>query len=108
MLKHNFLTSLYSAIRTICKLLQEEVSGKFPDSVNDAVGGFLFLRYLVPSVVAPEAFGLIDIGTRHDSSQCLFHLFSHLFAAYLLVVYYLSTYLFCIRQPPLHHKCEER
>jgi len=46
--------------REICNHLQKQVASKFPGSSQSCIGGFLFLRYFCPAIVAPSAFGVIS------------------------------------------------
>jgi hypothetical protein len=39
--------------------LRSMVAKKFPDSQVKAVGAFLFLRFLCPSIFSPDGFGLV-------------------------------------------------
>jgi hypothetical protein len=52
------LPEIPSDLRRVCTLLRQYVQTKFPNSVNTAVGGFFFLRFLTPAVVSPEGFGV--------------------------------------------------
>ena len=47
------------SFRMVTKHLQREVVKRFPESKNTCVGGFLFLRFLCPVLMAPDALGLI-------------------------------------------------
>eukprot|EP01090_Pellita_catalonica_P017046 TRINITY_DN5062_c0_g4_i1.p1 TRINITY_DN5062_c0_g4~~TRINITY_DN5062_c0_g4_i1.p1 ORF type:complete len:2520 (+),score=346.34 TRINITY_DN5062_c0_g4_i1:70-7629(+) len=46
--------------RMICRYLKEEVGKRFPGSEHSAIGGFIYLRYLCPAIVAPDGFGLVQ------------------------------------------------
>jgi hypothetical protein len=48
--------------RQLCARVKDEVGGKFPDNNADykAVGGFIFLRFLCPSIMAPHVYGLVQ------------------------------------------------
>lgn len=39
--------------RELCHFLKGEVTKKFPQHGNATVGGFVFLRFFVPSIVSP-------------------------------------------------------
>ena len=39
--------------------LRKMVAQVFPDSQLKAIGGFIFLRFMCPSLIAPEGFGLL-------------------------------------------------
>ncbi len=47
------------SFREVCGFLSAAVAKKFPGCSASAVGGFMFLRFLCPALVSPEAFGLI-------------------------------------------------
>lgn len=49
-----------SNLRELCCLQREEAAKKFPGSQLTIVGGFLFLRYFVPAITAPDGFGVIS------------------------------------------------
>ncbi|KAK5581213.1 hypothetical protein RB653_001243 [Dictyostelium firmibasis] len=46
-------------IRQILNHTQEKVEKRFKSMKTTVVGGFIFLRFICPAIVAPEAFGLI-------------------------------------------------
>jgi GTPase-activator protein for Ras-like GTPase/Bacterial Ig domain/Concanavalin A-like lectin/glucanases superfamily len=48
--------------RVLCAYLHAEVTDHFPDyhNVHTFIGGFLFLRFFCPAIVAPESYGLAD------------------------------------------------
>eukprot|EP01091_Cochliopodium_minus_P010267 TRINITY_DN267_c0_g1_i4.p1 TRINITY_DN267_c0_g1~~TRINITY_DN267_c0_g1_i4.p1 ORF type:complete len:1603 (-),score=597.45 TRINITY_DN267_c0_g1_i4:1934-6742(-) len=46
--------------REICAFMQEAVSQKFPGHAHTAIGGFIFLRYICPSLVTPDGYGLVQ------------------------------------------------
>lgn len=48
-------------LRRVFQVVQEETVKRFPDMRHKVVGGFFFLRFVCPAVVAPEGFGLSDI-----------------------------------------------
>ncbi|KAJ2553920.1 Ras GTPase activating protein ira2, partial [Coemansia sp. RSA 1933] len=47
-----------STLRWICNLIYRIVITRFPDAGYTAVGGFIFLRFLCPAMVAPDAHGI--------------------------------------------------
>lgn len=47
-------------LRRVCGLFVDLVEGKFPGGSSRAVGGFYFLRYVCPAIVAPATFGLVQ------------------------------------------------
>lgn len=51
-------------MRRIAAMLVEHVESKFPGASEKAVGGFFFLRFVCPAIVAPATFGLLD---KHPS-----------------------------------------
>ncbi len=61
-----YLFVLCSTFTEITSCLYREVARRFPDSKYKVVGGFIFLRWLCPAIVTPDAFGLID--EKLDSS----------------------------------------
>ncbi|KAJ2617135.1 Ras GTPase activating protein ira2 [Coemansia sp. RSA 1365] len=50
--------SLPPPLRWICNLIYRIVIKRFPDAGYTAVGGFIFLRFLCPAIVAPDAHGI--------------------------------------------------
>ncbi|KAJ3221156.1 Ras GTPase activating protein ira2, partial [Clydaea vesicula] len=46
-------------IREVCSYISYIVAQRFPDARVAAVGGFIFLRFFCPALVAPETTGLI-------------------------------------------------
>ncbi|KAI1294478.1 Ras GTPase activating protein ira2 [Mortierella claussenii] len=49
-----------SSFREVCWYLAQAVGERFPDAKFTAVGGFIFLRFLCPAIVAPESDGLLQ------------------------------------------------
>lgn len=47
-------------IRQVCAHISYLVGLRFPEARVTAVGGFVFLRFFCPAIVAPETFGIID------------------------------------------------
>jgi len=47
-------------LRILSAHLGNEVTKKFPNSRHSAVGGFLFLRFICPSILSPYQNGLLD------------------------------------------------
>jgi hypothetical protein len=41
-------------------LSKNEVVKRFPESKYKCVGGFVFLRFFCPVIIAPESFGVVD------------------------------------------------
>eukprot|EP01089_Gocevia_fonbrunei_P001501 TRINITY_DN1138_c0_g1_i1.p1 TRINITY_DN1138_c0_g1~~TRINITY_DN1138_c0_g1_i1.p1 ORF type:complete len:1456 (+),score=163.65 TRINITY_DN1138_c0_g1_i1:50-4417(+) len=54
------VSNLPHDFRVICKHLKKTVAAKFPEGNTEykAIGGFLFLRFLVPAITAPHMYGL--------------------------------------------------
>lgn len=52
----------------ICHTLQASTIDRFPESKFFVIGGFLFLRYICPAVVAPDGYKLIT-GTISDKQR---------------------------------------
>ena len=46
--------------RVVWQHLHKKVKQYFPDSALKLVGGFLFLRFFCPAILAPHNFGLVD------------------------------------------------
>ncbi len=51
-------------LRRIAGMFVETVESKFPGASEKAVGGFFFLRFICPAIVAPATFGLLQ---KHPS-----------------------------------------
>ena len=49
-----------SGMRQACYHLYTEVGKKFPDLCATAVGGFFFLRFVCPAIIAPEQYSLVN------------------------------------------------
>jgi len=56
------LSQIPVEIQAICRDLYYLVSAKFPDpsGVGIAVGGFFFLRFVIPAIVSPLQYNLVD------------------------------------------------
>ncbi|KAJ2358870.1 Ras GTPase activating protein ira2 [Coemansia sp. RSA 2618] len=50
--------NLPPSLRWICNMIYRIVIKRFPDAGYTAVGGFVFLRFLCPAIVAPDAHGI--------------------------------------------------
>ena len=46
-------------MRHICVVIHGATDSKFPGAGYKALGAMLFLRFIVPAIVAPDAFGLV-------------------------------------------------
>ncbi|RFU34508.1 hypothetical protein B7463_g1822, partial [Scytalidium lignicola] len=49
-----------TSFRKICNIISTTVTERFPEARFTAVGGFIFLRFFCPAIVAPDAEGLIS------------------------------------------------
>eukprot|EP00003_Mantamonas_plastica_P028139 TRINITY_DN6266_c1_g1_i4.p1 TRINITY_DN6266_c1_g1~~TRINITY_DN6266_c1_g1_i4.p1 ORF type:complete len:824 (+),score=227.18 TRINITY_DN6266_c1_g1_i4:542-3013(+) len=49
-----------SELKRVCALLHEIVAAKFPDNWKVSVAGFMFLRFVCPSIVTPELYQLVE------------------------------------------------
>eukprot|EP01132_Coremiostelium_polycephalum_P009133 gene9133-11190_t len=65
------LNSLPVSLREISKYLQQEVVKKFPDNKHSSVGGFIFLRFLCPAIIAPQTSGLVDEQPGPEATRAL-------------------------------------
>ena len=59
--------------RRIFTRMQATIMSKFgsEEAVYKAVGGFLFLRFIGPSITVPHAYGLTQGTHKNNSMQCL-------------------------------------
>eukprot|EP01112_Ceratiomyxa_fruticulosa_P012268 TRINITY_DN3388_c0_g1_i1.p1 TRINITY_DN3388_c0_g1~~TRINITY_DN3388_c0_g1_i1.p1 ORF type:complete len:393 (+),score=83.23 TRINITY_DN3388_c0_g1_i1:233-1411(+) len=58
-------------MRLLMAEAQESVKQKFAEHIHRVVGGFYFLRFLVPALVTPEHFGLIGTPPNPKSRRSL-------------------------------------
>eukprot|EP01133_Synstelium_polycarpum_P013744 gene13744-16212_t len=65
------LHQLPLSLREISKYLQREVVSKFPDNKHSSVGGFIFLRFLCPAIIAPFTAGLVDEAPGPEATRAL-------------------------------------
>ena len=66
-------------MKILCNNLKREVGKKFGEKMGrSAVGGYIFLRYVCPAMVAPEQFGV----AKNGESASKFH-FQTLFPFFL-------------------------
>jgi len=56
----NSLNNIPSDLRKICYFIQEATKQKFPNSLHTCIGGFYFLRFACPAIIAPDGFGIVD------------------------------------------------
>ncbi|GAM28582.1 hypothetical protein SAMD00019534_117580 [Acytostelium subglobosum LB1] len=59
------------SLREISKYLQREVVRRFPDNKHSSVGGFIFLRFLCPAIIAPFTAGLVDETLGPEATRAL-------------------------------------
>eukprot|EP00004_Rigifila_ramosa_P012205 TRINITY_DN2632_c0_g1_i1.p1 TRINITY_DN2632_c0_g1~~TRINITY_DN2632_c0_g1_i1.p1 ORF type:complete len:596 (+),score=177.88 TRINITY_DN2632_c0_g1_i1:170-1957(+) len=67
-------TELPSELLEICAHLASAVQARFPQSttvVNTAIGGFIFLRFVVSAVMAPEKYDLVETPPGPDARRAL-------------------------------------
>lgn len=55
----------------ICNTLQMSTVDRFPESRYFVIGGFLFLRYICPAVVAPDGYKLINASISDKQRRML-------------------------------------
>mgnify|MGYP001065601152 FL=1 len=58
----NSVQTFPSSLKMVLQELQFMVKERFPEMEYEIVGGFFFLRFLCPAIVAPESYGIL-IGT---------------------------------------------
>jgi len=58
-------------VRVILQNVRKLVAGVFPNSQLKAVGAFVFLRFLCPSLIAPESFGLLKEPPSKEARRAL-------------------------------------
>lgn len=54
------LPHLPVALRMVCKTLRSQVTRKFPESYYTVIGGYYFLRFICPAMIAPDGFGILE------------------------------------------------
>ena len=71
------LPNMRPEFRKLCARVKQEVGAKFPDNNADykAVGGFIFLRFICPSIMAPHVYGLLQT-PPNETAQRYFVLLS--------------------------------
>ncbi|KAJ2606891.1 Ras GTPase activating protein ira2 [Coemansia sp. RSA 1722] len=52
------VNNLPATLRWLCNLIYRIVITRFPDAGYNAIGGFIFLRFLCPAIVAPDSHGI--------------------------------------------------
>ncbi|KAJ2855048.1 Ras GTPase activating protein ira2 [Coemansia erecta] len=52
------VSNLPATLRWLCNLIYRIVITRFPDAGYNAIGGFIFLRFLCPAIVAPDSHGI--------------------------------------------------
>eukprot|EP01129_Flabellula_baltica_P010723 TRINITY_DN4562_c0_g1_i2.p1 TRINITY_DN4562_c0_g1~~TRINITY_DN4562_c0_g1_i2.p1 ORF type:complete len:316 (-),score=44.29 TRINITY_DN4562_c0_g1_i2:218-1165(-) len=55
----------------ISNILKTAIEEKFPESQHTVIAGFFFLRFLIPAVVSPEGFGVINISISGEARRGL-------------------------------------
>lgn len=69
----NGVAKLPYGLRYICKCLRQDLREKFPDVPEDDIlkvlGNVLYYRYLNPAIIAPEAFGVIEVSMQEGINQ---------------------------------------
>ena len=65
------LPELPMAVRVFLERLKRRVERKFPGARLKAIGAFMFLRFMQPSIFSPEGFGLIDAPPPRDARRAL-------------------------------------
>lgn len=80
-LSTTFLSSIIRSVRAvplpfrkICRLLYTTVSQKFPESSGIAVGGFIFLRFLVPAINMYQMKGIADKPPSRNQKKTLLYI----------------------------------
>ena len=53
-------------MRQLCHHIHLVVSSKFADSVYTAIGGWIFLRYINPSIISPD---IVDVEVPGESKE---------------------------------------
>ncbi|KAJ6242719.1 ras gtpase-activating protein [Anaeramoeba flamelloides] len=56
----NSFDKMPSEMRIICHYFKQVTEKKYPDNVEQIVGGFVFLRFFCPAIVSPFLRGIID------------------------------------------------
>lgn len=56
----NAIDKVPAELREVCSVIYSTVEARFSDAASRSVGGFFFLRYVCPALVAPEGMGLLD------------------------------------------------
>jgi len=65
------VNSIPPQLRMIYGHIRKEVERKFPDHVYKSVAGFLFLRFICPSILAPHVYGLLNEPPNQDCQRYL-------------------------------------
>lgn len=58
-------------LRWMARTLRDAVLKRFPDAARQAVGGFLFLRFICPALLSPEHHGLADGSLKPEQRRPL-------------------------------------
>jgi hypothetical protein len=59
------------AVKNIFHAAQQAVSERFPEMGHQFVGGFYFLRFICPALVAPAAYGLVKSDLAPENQRTL-------------------------------------
>ena len=71
--------SVYNrSMRHICVVIHGATDNKFPGAGYKALGAMLFLRFIVPAIVAPDSFGLVPGTYSNNTLSTPFPLRVHL------------------------------
>jgi hypothetical protein len=62
---------LASPLRQLYTHVKNEVAKRFPDGVYKSVAGFLFLRFICPSILAPHVYGLLNEPPNQECQRYL-------------------------------------
>ena len=67
------LKNLPFGLRALCSALRDDLTAKFPDApeaeITKVLGNVLYYRFINPAIIAPEAFGVIEVSS-HQEVQC--------------------------------------
>jgi hypothetical protein len=64
-------TKFPHAVKIIFHTAQQAVSERFPEMGYQFVGGFYFLRFICPALVAPAAYGLVKSDLAPENQRTL-------------------------------------
>lgn len=52
----------HSSLRHVCRALVEALGTRFESARHVVLAGFFFLRFICPSIIAPEGYDLLESG----------------------------------------------